>query len=73
MSFFGDKLSAEDLNKLGLINEIVPPEKLEEVSIQWAQRLSKGPTLAYARTKKLFFEALSTPLEESSKMNARCK
>lgn len=64
MSFFGDTLSAEDLNKLGLINEIVPPEKLEEVSIQWAQRLSKGPTLAYARTKRLFFEALSTPLEE---------
>jgi len=64
MSFFGDTLSAEDLNKLGLINEIVPPEKLEEVTLQWAQRLSKGPTLAYARTKKLFFEALSTPLEE---------
>ena len=64
MSFFGDTLSAEDLNKLGLINEIVPSEKLEEVSLEWAHRLAKGPTLAYARTKKLFFDALSTPLEE---------
>jgi len=64
MSFFGDTLSAEDLEKLGLINEIVSSEKLEEVSLQWAHRLAKGPTLAYARTKKLFFEALSTPLEE---------
>ncbi|MFX0137606.1 MAG: enoyl-CoA hydratase/isomerase family protein [Candidatus Hodarchaeota archaeon] len=64
MSFFGDTLSAEDLDRLGLINEIVPSEKLEEVSLQWAHRLAKGPTLAYARTKKLFFDALSTPLEE---------
>ncbi|UCD02029.1 MAG: enoyl-CoA hydratase/isomerase family protein [Promethearchaeota archaeon] len=64
MSFFGDTLSAEDLERLGLINAIVPSEKLEEFSLQWAHRLAKGPTLAYARTKKLFFEALSTPLEE---------
>ena len=64
MAFFGDTYSAEEMNKLGFINEVVPPEKLEEVSLQWAQRLANGPTLAYARTKKLFFEALSTPLEE---------
>jgi len=64
MSFFGDTYSAEEMNKLGLINEIVPGEKLEEVTLQWAQRLASGPTLAYARTKKLFFEALSIPLKE---------
>ena len=39
-------------------------EKLDEVTLQWAQRLANGPTLAYARTKKLFFEALSIPLKE---------
>ncbi len=64
MAFFGDTYSAEEMNKLGLINEITSAEKLEEVTLQWAQRLANGPTLAYARTKKLFFEALSTPLEE---------
>ncbi|MFX1428386.1 MAG: enoyl-CoA hydratase/isomerase family protein [Promethearchaeota archaeon] len=64
MAFFGDTYSAEEMTKLGLINEIVPPDKLEEVSFQWAQNLAKGPTLTYARTKKLFFEALSTPLKE---------
>ncbi|MHA2283185.1 MAG: enoyl-CoA hydratase/isomerase family protein [Promethearchaeota archaeon] len=64
MAFFGETYSAEDMKKLGLINEIVPPEKLEEVTLQWAQRLATGPTLAYARTKKLFFEALSIPLKE---------
>ena len=64
MSFFGDTYSAEELAKLGLVNEIAPPEQLEEVTLQWAERLANGPTLAYARTKKLFFDALSTPLEE---------
>ncbi|MHA1885786.1 MAG: enoyl-CoA hydratase/isomerase family protein, partial [Promethearchaeota archaeon] len=64
MAFFGETYSAEDLDKLGLINAIVPVEKLEETANEWAQRLAKGPTLAFARTKKLFFDALSTPLEE---------
>ncbi|MBY8992317.1 MAG: enoyl-CoA hydratase/isomerase family protein [Candidatus Lokiarchaeota archaeon] len=64
MSFFGDTYSAEELAKLGLVNEIAPPEQLDEVTLQWAERLANGPTLAYARTKKLFFDALSTPLEE---------
>ena len=64
MSFFGETYSAEDMKRLGFINEIVPHDKLGEVTTQWAQKLANGPTLAYARTKKLFFEALSTPLEE---------
>jgi len=64
MAFFGDTYTAEEMKKLGFINEIVPHEDLEEISLQWAERLAKGPTLTYARTKRLFFEALSTPLEE---------
>lgn len=64
MAFFGETYSAEEMDKLGLINEITSSEKLEETTEQWAQRLAKGPTLAFARTKKLFFEALSTPLEK---------
>ncbi|MFW9825928.1 MAG: enoyl-CoA hydratase/isomerase family protein [Candidatus Thorarchaeota archaeon] len=64
MAFFGETYSAEDLDKLGLINEIVLPEKLEDTANEWAQKLAKGPTLAFARTKKLFFDALSSPLEE---------
>ncbi len=64
MAFFGDTYTAEEMKKLGFVNEIVSPEKLEEVSIDWAQKIARGPTLTYARTKKLFFDALSTPLEE---------
>ncbi|MFX1452345.1 MAG: enoyl-CoA hydratase/isomerase family protein [Promethearchaeota archaeon] len=64
MSFFGDTYSAEEMKKLGFINEIVPTEELEEASIKWAKKFASGPTLTFARTKKLFFDALSTPLDE---------
>jgi 2-(1,2-epoxy-1,2-dihydrophenyl)acetyl-CoA isomerase len=64
MAFFGDTYTAEDMKKLGLVNEVVASDKLEEVSLEWAQKFAKGPSLTFARTKKLFFEALSTPLEE---------
>jgi len=64
MAFFGDTYTADEMKKLGFVNEIVPHEELEKVSVEWAQKLAKGPTLTYARTKKLFFDALSTPLEE---------
>jgi 2-(1,2-epoxy-1,2-dihydrophenyl)acetyl-CoA isomerase len=64
MAFFGETYTASEMRDLGFVNEIVPSEKLEEVSMEWAQKLSLGPTLTYARTKKLLFDALSTPLEE---------
>ncbi|MFW9938680.1 MAG: enoyl-CoA hydratase/isomerase family protein [Candidatus Thorarchaeota archaeon] len=64
MSFFGDTYTAEEMKKLGFVNEIVPPEKLEETVFKWAEKLAHGPTLTYARTKELFFRALSNPLEE---------
>ena len=37
--------------------------KLEEISMQWALKFASGPPLAYARTKKLFFDALDTSFE----------
>jgi 2-(1,2-epoxy-1,2-dihydrophenyl)acetyl-CoA isomerase len=64
MAFFGDTYSAEEMKNLGFVNEVVPAEKLEEVSWQWAQKIASGPTLTYGRTKQLFFEALSSPLWE---------
>jgi 2-(1,2-epoxy-1,2-dihydrophenyl)acetyl-CoA isomerase len=64
MAFFGDTYSAEEMKKLGFVNVITPADQLEEVSMHWAEKFTKGPLLAYARTKELFFEALSTPLDE---------
>jgi len=64
MSFFGETYNAKQMKELGFVNEIVPAENLEEVTLQWAQKFARGPTLTFARTKKLFFDALHTPIEE---------
>jgi 2-(1,2-epoxy-1,2-dihydrophenyl)acetyl-CoA isomerase len=62
MAFFGDTYTAEDMLKLGLVNEVVDPESLLVRANEMASKLASGPTLTYARTKKLFFDALSVPL-----------
>ena len=64
MAFFGDTYTAEDMANLGLVNEIVEPERLLIRANEMASKLASGPTLTYARTKKLFFDALSGPLVE---------
>ncbi len=62
MAFFGETYTAEDMFKLGLVNEVVDPERLLERANEMASKLASGPTLTYARTKKLFFDALSGSL-----------
>jgi len=64
MAFFGDTYTVNEMDRLGFINEITSPEKLNEIALKWAGRLAKGPTLTYARTKKLFFESLGKSFEE---------
>jgi 2-(1,2-epoxy-1,2-dihydrophenyl)acetyl-CoA isomerase len=63
MAFFGDTYNAQKMKSLGFVNEIVDPGELKEKALEWAKRLAEGPTLTYARTKKLFYDALSTSLD----------
>ena len=62
MAFFGDTYTSEDMFKLGLVNEVVDPERLIERANEMASKLASGPTLTFARTKQLFFDALSGSL-----------
>ena len=64
MAFFGDTYSAQRMKSLGFVNEVVDPSELKEKSLEWANRLAEGPTLTYARTKMLFYDALSTSLDK---------
>jgi 2-(1,2-epoxy-1,2-dihydrophenyl)acetyl-CoA isomerase len=55
--FFGDPLSATDAFRLGLVNAVVPPEKLAEETTAWAIRLAEGPTLAISAAKTMLNQA----------------
>src|SRR5690606_17754102 len=42
-----DKLTAKDLDALGLLADCVPPEQLTSATMALARRLEKGPPLAF--------------------------
>ncbi len=46
-------LSASEARELGLVHEVLHPERLEERAWQRLELLSKGPTLAFGESKRL--------------------
>ncbi|MDD1778416.1 MAG: enoyl-CoA hydratase/isomerase family protein [Candidatus Helarchaeota archaeon] len=59
LCFFGENISASELERLGLINKVVQGgELLEKVVNEYAEKLAQQPTLAIGRMKKLFMEGL---------------
>ena len=47
----GDSLKAHEAERLGLVNFVVPEDKLAETAWHWATRLAKGPTRAISGSK----------------------
>jgi 2-(1,2-epoxy-1,2-dihydrophenyl)acetyl-CoA isomerase len=54
--------SAEAL-QTGLVDKVVPDDKLQDEALALALNLAQGPTLAYAEIKRLFLRAGSAQLE----------
>ncbi|NNE67887.1 MAG: 2-(1,2-epoxy-1,2-dihydrophenyl)acetyl-CoA isomerase [Pyrinomonadaceae bacterium] len=58
----GDTITAERAAEIGMINRVVPADKLGEESIALATKLSLGPTAAIARVKKMLNATFSNDL-----------
>lgn len=67
LMMLGDKVTAEDAVKMGMIYRAVPDERLAEESIQMANQLSLLPTKAIAYTKMLLNESMGNTLLEQLK------
>lgn len=59
-----EKLDAKTANELGLINKLVPQEKVMEEAMAFARQLAAGPTKAYGLTKRAINRAVFWDLEE---------
>jgi enoyl-CoA hydratase/carnithine racemase len=44
-------LSAQEAERWGLVNRVVPLDQLESATMEWARHLAQGPTQAYGFTK----------------------
>ena len=53
LAFFADIISAEEAERFGFVNKVVPHAELDTVVGEWADRLAAGPPLAMAMTKRL--------------------
>jgi 2-(1,2-epoxy-1,2-dihydrophenyl)acetyl-CoA isomerase len=56
--FFGDDCPADEAERIGLINKVVPAGKLEATAAEWAGRLATGPTPAISLSKSLLNRSL---------------
>lgn len=67
----GQRVPAERCLELGLTNKVVPAEQLMEISMAWAERLAKRPTLALGLTKRAMQFAQLNELAASIEYEAR--
>ncbi|MBK4737671.1 enoyl-CoA hydratase/isomerase family protein [Noviherbaspirillum pedocola] len=51
IALLGETFDAEEALRLGLVNRVVPAERLQEETARLVQRLADGPTLALGRLK----------------------
>ncbi|MEK6221801.1 MAG: enoyl-CoA hydratase family protein [Chloroflexota bacterium] len=72
--YFGDKIDMETAEHYGLVNKIVPHDKLLTVANEWAARLASGPALALSMTKRMVNNEwnmdLATALEAEAQAQA---
>lgn len=51
MVFFADKMTAQEADRIGLVNRVVPADELEAQSRAMVERLAQGPTVALGFSK----------------------
>jgi len=64
LMFLGDKVMAEEAEKMGMIYKAVADESLQEVALGIAQKLAKMPTKGIGLTKRLLNESYNNTLTE---------
>jgi len=62
--FLGETLSAEEAQRLGIINFVVPPSELESETRKLAERLLAAPAISIAAAKQAVYVSHSSELEE---------
>jgi 2-(1,2-epoxy-1,2-dihydrophenyl)acetyl-CoA isomerase len=75
MILLPDRFDAETAHRHGLVNWVVPADKLASETSRIAQRLAAGPTGAYAEAKRLVNQSLETldnQMEQELQAFARC-
>jgi enoyl-CoA hydratase/carnithine racemase len=71
--FTGDFLDAEEAYRMGLLNKLVPSEKLQEEGMALARKIALGPPIAMKLTKMLIYKGLNMEFQTALQMAAACE
>ncbi len=63
--YFGERFSAEDAEKLGLISRVVDEDQVVDFAIERAQRLAQKPAASLRSTKRLLRQGTAKRTEEA--------
>ncbi|MHB1006412.1 MAG: enoyl-CoA hydratase-related protein [Chloroflexota bacterium] len=63
MMITGDFFTAEEMLRWGLINKVVPPERLMEEALSLAEKINQRPPVAVRVIKEIVTKSLDLPLE----------
>jgi len=66
----GDFISAEEAERIGLYNRVVPRERLEAVTLELAEKLAGGPALGLAKTKEMLNREMHMGFESALEAEA---
>jgi 2-(1,2-epoxy-1,2-dihydrophenyl)acetyl-CoA isomerase len=71
--FTGKMIDATEAQKIGLVNEVVAPDQLEQRAKDLAKTLAEGPSMSLALSKISLYEALDLRLASAIEREARAQ
>jgi len=71
--YTGDFISAQEAQRIGLYNRVVPRNQLAATTLEFAERLALGPAFALAKTKEMLNRELNMNLETALECEAQAQ
>lgn len=65
LAFFADIISAQEAERLGLVNRVVARDAIDALVHDWATRLAAAPPVALASTKRMLNGAFEASFEQA--------
>ena len=71
--FTGDFLEADEAQRIGVLNKLVPEDNLERETMEMARKIANNPPLAVQMSKMMAYKALDADLEAALEQSAACQ
>ena len=66
----GEMIDAKEAERLGLINKVVPSDKLEEETLAFAQKLASKSPVAMRMGKYFYYQMIDIPFRQRFVLNS---